>query len=332
MVEENNIILKDNGLHSDEDEPLIDKTEPLVLHSRRTERLQRKQQKRAKTTSHGIHGLLNLPYELFVDILSLVEPSDIFCLARVSKSLHSFIFHEERILANSIIQWRYPCLQNCFRLPETLDNMNPQLYPALLSKERQQSLTIHRKPYQHIKAPEPTIICSCLTCMLRWNSLSLIVDFAHWQDNLDNGEPIPMIPRGTFPEWNQDLIDRNATIVRKAIDHPLWYARILQVHLESTVRSINRHSANEGNKRPRFRLNQADIDSRTDEFLDHFGPATLDVPFHRDNYYMLEAYLPNRGWDGELRQWNYLPADQHDKDLEFVVRFAQRRGILPSAA
>ena len=63
-----------------------------------------------------------------------------------------------------------------------------------------------------------------------------------------------------------------------------------------------------------------DENSGTDAFLERSGPPTLDFPYHRDNYYMLEAYLPNRSWNGEEKRWMYIPSNQHDKDLEFVAR------------
>ncbi len=69
-----------------------------------------------------------------------------------------------------------------------------------------------------------------------------------------------------------------------------------------------------------------DVKSETDLFLERSGPPSLDFPFHRDNYYMLEAYLPNRGWNAEVAEWRYMPASQHDRDVEFVRTWARRRG------
>ena len=51
----------------------------------------------------------------------------------------------------------------------------------------------------------------------------------------------------------------------------------------------------------------------------------MDFPFHRDSYYMLEAYLPNRGWNSEGNGWIYMPATQHERDVEFVKAWAKRR-------
>jgi len=105
----------------------------------------------------------------------------------------------------------------------------------------------------------------------------------------------------------------------------LWYARILEEHLKSTVGSIRRHGNNSGNKRRRFRMEAEDIRSENDGFLKRSGPPSMDFPFHRDNFYMLEAYLPNRGWNSESREWRYMSKDQHNTDVGYVVAWARRR-------
>lgn len=68
-----------------------------------------------------------------------------------------------------------------------------------------------------------------------------------------------------------------------------------------------------------------DAARETDDFLERSGPPSLDFPFHRDNYYMLEAYLPNRGWSTEQQRWMYVPESQHDMDVLFVVRWMNRK-------
>ncbi|KAI1080330.1 hypothetical protein F5B20DRAFT_540245 [Whalleya microplaca] len=304
---------------------LEDKTEALTLRSKRTERAQKKQIRRARKATRQPQDFLSLPYELVLDILSFLQPSDIFNLQRVNRAFHGFILQEEERIARAIASWRYVCLDKCFRRPVLMENVDETIHSSLQCTERQELLTIHKKPYQHVLAPDPAEICTCLTCMLRWSALCLIVDFAHWQHNLDTGEPIPIIPRGRSPEWNQALIVANAGIVRKALRSPLWHARLLEAHLDSTSRSITRHAANKGNKRRRFRMSREEMESGTDAFLERSGPPSFDFPFHRDNYYMLEAYLPNRGWSAELERWLYLPDEQHDRDIEFVVRWAERR-------
>ncbi|KAI1207848.1 uncharacterized protein F4807DRAFT_462291 [Annulohypoxylon truncatum] len=312
---------------SDDEElgALEDKTEALTLHSKRTERARKKQAKKVKSTKSQSQNLLDLPYELVLDILALLQPSDIFNLQRVSRAFRDFIVQDERRIARSITSWRYVCLEKCFRLPILMEDIDPSIQPYVQSPNRQELLTIHKKPYQHVQPPDPTEICTCLTCLLRWSSLCLIPDFAHWQKNLDVGEPIPMIPRGSHPKWNQTLIASNADIVRKALRSPLWHARLFEAHLDSTTRSIRRQSANKGNKRRRFRMEKEDMESGSDLFLERSGPPSFDFPFHRDNYYMLEAYLPNRGWNVEQERWMYMPAEQHDIDIRYIVSWAERR-------
>ncbi|KAI3325379.1 hypothetical protein HD806DRAFT_446532 [Xylariaceae sp. AK1471] len=305
---------------------LEDKTEALTLHSKRTERARKRQTKKAMKVKGPAQGFLSvLPYELAIEILTLLRPSDLFRLQRTSQSFYAFITQEETRIAQAVSSWRYSCLEKCFRLPALLANIDPAIHHLLQIPERQEIFTIHKKPYQHVKPPEPSEVCTCLTCMLRWTALSIIVDFAHWQEHLEKGEPIPVIPRGKFPEWNQTVIAAHATIVRKALYSPLWHARLLEVHLDSTTRSIRRHAANKGNKRRRFRMTQDDVNSGTDAFLARSGPLTLDLPYHRDNYYLLETFMPNRSWSQDLSRWLYLPAEQHDRDIEFVVMWAERR-------
>ncbi|RYP17468.1 hypothetical protein DL765_004514 [Monosporascus sp. GIB2] len=314
---------------SGEDEDLgilEDKTEALTLRSKRTERLQKKQQTRKakKVRQQGL-DLLSLPYELIMETLGLLRPSDLFNPRRASKPLDEFVTYNEASLAKAITGWRYPCLEKCYRTPVLLENVDRTFHNDLKSPDRQELLAIHKKPYQHIQSPDPTEICTCLTCMLRWSALCFVVDFAHWQGHLDRGDPLPVIPRGRFPEWNQNLISRNAAIVRKALRSPLWHARLLEAQLDSTTRAIRRHAANKGNKRRRFRMSKEDVDSGTDRFLERSGPPSFDFPFLRDNYYMLEAYMPNRSWIAEHERWFYLPADQHDRDVEGVAKWAEWR-------
>ncbi|KAK7959206.1 uncharacterized protein PG986_004060 [Apiospora aurea] len=252
-------------------------------------------------------------------------------------------------------------LHYCFRLPVLIRDIQQQqrringdhnedgqneeaddidIVPILQSPERQDRLGIHKRPYSHVPPPDPAEVCTCLTCVLRWSALCLIVDFAHWQDDLDRGEPLPTWSRREpVPEWNRQLLARNADVVRKALSlhrdgaprgavagsesvGGLWHARLLEAHLDSTTRANRRHAANKGNKRRRFQMSAADAAVGTDAFLARSGPPTFDFPFHRDNYYMLEAYLPNRAWIENKAKWVYVPASQHDYDIQQVMRWA----------
>ncbi len=321
----------DNG---DEEELglLEDKTETLTLRSKRTERFKKKQSKKTRKFRQKGPGLLCLPYELLLSILGLLRPSDVFNLRRASKPLNAFVSDAEASIAKSITGWRYACLEKCYRTPVPIEDVDTAFHPDLMNPDRQELLTIHEKPYQHIQSPDPAEICTCLTSLLRWSALCFVVDFAHWQHNLDRGDPIPVISRGGSPEWNQRLIAANAAIVREALRSPLWHARLLEAQLDSTTRAIRRHAANKGNKRRRFRMSREDADSGTDLFLERSGPPSFDFPFHRDNYYMLEAYMPGRSWIAKQERWVYLPAEQHDKDVEIAVRWAEwprKRDVIP---
>jgi len=306
------------------EEPLVDKTEALPLRSKRLERLKKKQEKKLYKSSEPKH-LLDLPEELLLDILTLLRPSDVFVFSRTSRSTHSFVQHHESVLAKRIIAIRYAVLAQCFRLPKQLKDIDPSLHAALQSPSRRALLGLHRKPYAHIAAPDAAQLCTCLTCVLRWNALNAALDFAHWQAHLDGGTPLPAIARGTSPAWNAALTARHAARVTAALASPLRHAALLQTHLASTARALARHAANKGDRRPRFRMSAAEARAGSDAFLERSGPPTVDVPFHRDNYYLLQAFLPNRAWNGDERRWMYVPESQHDVDVALVVKWVERR-------
>lgn len=307
----------------------------LKVFSKKSERLRKKQQlRRGKASLESHTTILDLPFDILIQVLSYLRPSHVFRLSRACRSLHTFLLveHPDRI-ARSIVRWRYSCLEKCMRLPVLVCEIEDAYRDALQDQERLKGHDIRRRPYyQHIKPPDPDVVCTCLTCVLRWNVLCLAVDFAHWQDHLDKNEPLPVIQRGRQPEWNTKLLDAHAAVVDKAMRPAasgacaaLWHAVILEAHLDSMVRSIRRHGANKFNKRARFRMAAEDAAAGTDEFLQSKGPPSLDFPFHRDNYYMLEAYLPNRSWFSEEERWGYMPAEQHDKDLEQVRKWVAWR-------
>lgn len=271
---------------SDDDEPLEDKTAALTLHNKRTERLQKKEARRA-TKRDAIPTLSKLPTELLLEVLKWSEPHDVFRLKAVNHRFLNLINAHDSVIADTIICIRYNILAQCFPTPKLLSSVSPETQALLVDPKRQMQLGIHKRPYQHIQSPDPHQFCTCLTCILTWNNLGLVLDFAHWQDNLDSGQPIPLIPRGKMEEWNVELISRNARIVQKATENALWYAYILQKHLDSTIRSIKRHAKNKGNKKTHVAMTEEDSRTGTDQFLIKHGPPSLEFPYQRDEYYML---------------------------------------------
>lgn len=255
-------------------------------------------------------------------ILELLRPSDIFALSRVNKEFHAFVFANESAIVKPIIKLRYSILERCFPRPVSLENVKPAIRSMLESPERPDFGT-----HQNIPPPDKTLHCTCMTCLVRWNALCAVIDFAHWQDHLDRGIPIPTIKRGTNPGWNQELLERHRRVALKALDSPLWYARVLEAHLESTTRSIRRHSQNKADKRRHYQVTPADVRAGTDEFLQQNGPPTFDYPYARDLYYMLEAFLPGRSWISELQKWVYMPQTQelHETDLRILVNRMQEK-------
>lgn len=318
----------------DEDEPLVDTTEALSLRSKKTERVQKrlhKKQQRAATRTAPV-SLLDLPPELLEEIFGNLPPSSIYDLLLTSHGIYNFIKERENSIIREIIRRRYWVLSRCFVLPVSFSDVDCSAHPALLSTKRQNMLTIHKKPYSHVKGIDHLKICTCMACVFAWNNLCLILDLAHWQPNLNNREPIPMIPRGSTPEWNKTLLDRNAAIVEQAMHSPLTYARCLQTHLETTTSTILRtfKTKNPPSTVPTQRLYHLTHDEArkgTDAFLDRSGPPSYEFPWHRDNYYALEAYVPNRKWSRERGRWIYYAEGLHEKDLQWVKdRFAPGSG------
>ena len=315
---------------SSDEEPLVDRTAALALHSKKTARVQRRQQKKqsASKVHSDIRSFLDLPYELLAEVLCFLQPSDIFSLLRLNHSTRTFILDNENSIAHSIKTHRYWILQQCFPLPLTLEAVPLSAHPALQSPNWQDRLRIHKNPYQHIKHINPTAVCTCMSCVMAWNNLNIVLDLAHWQSNLENREPLPIIPRGRNPEWNVELLDRHAEIVTKAMHSPLTHARILQLHLDTTTRTIIRSGKwrKKGDKtttpRPRlYHLTDAEAAAGLDAFLERSGPPSYQPIFMRDNYYTVEAFVPNRKWDKEHQRWHYYSKwpKPHENDLAWLI-------------
>ena len=147
-----------------------------------------------------------------------------------------------------------------------------------------------------------------------------------------------MIARGTSPDWNEKLLSRNVGIVRMAMQHKLMYAAILEKHLSTITTTILRSSRwkRKGDKKPKgprlYNMLDSDIRAGSDVFLENAGQPSHEFLFHRDNYYGVEAYLPNRKWSSEGQKWYYyaLPPVQHERDLEWVRQSTIRQARLDS--
>lgn len=308
----------------DEDEPLIDTTVKLPLRSKKTERAQKRlyqKQQRAATARQTAPSLLDLPPELLQEIFGYLQPTHIFTLLRVNKSLHTFIQTNSTPIALDIISRRYWILSQCLPLPVPFSSLDPADQKPSLSTHRQDLLQIHKKPYHHVKGIDPTRVCTCMTCVFAWNNLCLALDLAHWQRNLNAREPIPMIPRGANPAWNKTLLDTHADIVSRAMNGDrLIYAAILETHLRTTTQTLLRTFRGKKTVHPRrlYHLTPTEAAQGTDEFLSRSGPPSYEFPWHRDNYYALEAYVPNRKWSREREGWVYYAEGGHRRDLAWI--------------
>ncbi|KAK5205917.1 hypothetical protein LTR41_008199 [Exophiala xenobiotica] len=312
-----------------DDEPLVDTTAALTLNSKKTARLQKRQKKKQAQKVHSnIQSFLDFPPELISLIFSFLQPSDIYTLLRLDQFTQDFILDNERSIAEGITSRLYWAIRQCFPLPVSLDQVPASARPVLLSQHWQDRLKIHKNPYQHIRQIDPEMVCTCMSCLLAWNNLNIVLDLAHWQPNLEHREPLPVIPRGRNPDWNIQLLEQHAEIVMKAIYSPLAHARILQTHLNVTTRTIVRSAKwrKKGEKittpKPRlYHLTDAEIEAGTDGYLERSGPPSYQPIYMRDNCYSVEAFVPNRKWDKEAQKWQYYSKwpRPHENDLAWLV-------------
>ena len=308
----------------DDSEPLVDTTAAIPLHSKKTERIQKRLQRKSKQPKPRTEPnlLLDLPSELLFEVITCLQPSDVLRLSQMNRAIHDFLTLNETTIAKDIIRRRYWVLSRCLPLPVSLESVDSSAHPALLSERRQAMVNHHRKPYQHVRHIDETRVCTCMSCVLGWNILCMVLDLSHWQKGFANREPIPMIQRGRKPEWNEALLDKHAAAVYKAMCSPLAYAVILEKHLATTTGTILRRS--KWAKKPvtpasrLYRLSLAEAAQATDEYLERSGPPSHEFPYHRDNYYNLEAYVPNRIWSKDEQRWKYYASGLHDRDVEWV--------------
>ena len=67
-----------------------------------------------------------------------------------------------------------------------------------------------------------------------------------------------------------------------------------------------------------YEVTEVDAAAEDDAFLERDGRPSYEVPFHRDNYYSLLAYVPNRKWSKEQQRWIYYAAGAHERDLAWI--------------
>ncbi|KXL42982.1 hypothetical protein M433DRAFT_298404 [Acidomyces richmondensis BFW] len=334
----------DKAANSTEDQ-LVDTTEPLQINSKRSRRLQNKQRRRQEKASPRIQNFLELPTELLQEILGYLRPSDVFSISQLNRATNNYVQKNEKAIARDIIGRRYWVLSHCFPLPKFLKEVDEQSRVALSHPRREKMTEVHKKPYQHIKPPDSRYICTCSSCLLNWNNLNICLDLAHWQWNLNHKEPIPVLPRGSNPAWNADLIGKHATIVEKAMSSQLTYAAILEKHLNTITGTLLRqtrfptrnpmHRHNKAVPPPKavhpillYRISETDAAKEDDEYLERQGKESYELPFSRDNYYnnSMLAYLPNRRWSKERHEWLYYASGGHERDLEWT-----RKWFLPAS-
>lgn len=314
--------LNDDVVVDADEDVLIDLTQPMEKKSKKTKRQEMRMQK--KKPPFKPRQFSDIDCDVMFCILDFCVPTSIWALSKVCRGFRELIRANEQHIMDRIIAFRYPNISRCFRLPVLMTQLDNS---AILDEfgNIQRSLEIFKREIlpkrihlRHIPKHLSKITCSCTSCVDRWNTLCLAVDFAHWQDDLDHGKPMPTHKWGVKPAWERQLRAHYRQKVIAALHRPLLYAMILESHLESTVRAIRRQRQNKANQLRHFPMTSADASSGTDDFLAKEGPSSADIPFSRDTYYMLEVFMPGRAWDGEEKRWLYL-AVKHEQDLRYVV-------------
>ncbi|KAK3642031.1 hypothetical protein LTR56_010902 [Elasticomyces elasticus] len=301
----------------DDDEPLIDTTAALAKNSKKTRRTQKLQQKRQKKAAarDRPESFLDLPAELLQEILGYLQPSELHRVQLLNHATRQFILQNERAIAKDILDRRYWVLQRCFPLPVPIEEVDEASRAALQNPRREKMTEVHKKPYQHIKPLDPQVLCSCPTCLVAWNNLNVVLDLAHFQSYLNTREPIPMIPRGTSPEWNTELTEAHAKVVQRAMVRFPPQTRVHQHNKMISTKTLHPNTL--------YSVTERDANG-FDKFLERDGALvrpSWDVPFHRDNYYGLLAYIPNRKWSREEYRWMYYAHGSHERDLEWTRRW-----------
>ncbi|KAK5132842.1 hypothetical protein LTR08_008558 [Meristemomyces frigidus] len=321
----------------EDEQPLNDTTEALAKNSKKLARLQKKQHKKQGKESTRVRNFLELPAELLHEILSHLRPTDVARVSRLNHATRDFILQNETSIARDIMDRRFYLLRQSLPLPVAFEEVDEDSRPALLNPLWQERTAINQRLYTHIQPLNAQQVCSCLSCIQAWNNLNVVLDFAHFQWHLNNREPISMVARGAVPEWNLELTDSHARLVKQAMTSQLCYAGILEKHLNSITGTLLRQvrfppkvPMHRHNKpayaipektlqpvRP-YQVTEVDAATEDDLFLEREGRHSYEMPFHRDNYYSLLAYVPNRKWSKEEQRWICYAAGAHERDLAWV--------------
>lgn len=97
----------------------------------------------------------------------------------------------------------------------------------------------------------PDVTCSCLSCVVTYTDMNTVIHLADCQFCCRN---------------HQDYATRNAKVISHALTSNLWYSRILEAHLNTTVKVIKLFGSPPG--MVLYQMNDVDVESGTDHFLD----------------------------------------------------------------
>lgn len=303
-------------------------------------------------------SILDLPFDVLLDIFLWLRPSEIRTISHGSLALEEYLSRYDYYLAKRIIAERYNILSKCFPLPISVTELDSRTKELLGHPE-----ILHRSQTQHpilgyLEPGDLSKICSCKSCKLAWDNLCLVVDLAHFQGHLHYGVPIPKLgPAGD--KNNTKLMKSVALQVEEAVRSPMAYAAILELQLFSIVSTITRtHMSAPDRKRynnlpgfrPRMRplylrrpygLTDEEVALNTDHFLRRQYKEAQPFPKKRDDYYGLEPYLPNRswieedwayGWDGhkcEMAFYFFHHGDEAEQDDELECPAMRREDGTP---
>lgn len=106
------------------EEPLVDETKAIPLHSKKTERLQKRQQKKSQKASLQASNLSlsEFPTEILVEIFSWLRVEDVFRMSRTSRSMRDLVLSHEKPIAKGIVSRRYWILYRCLEVPPSTNS------------------------------------------------------------------------------------------------------------------------------------------------------------------------------------------------------------------
>lgn len=136
--------MKSVPVQSDSEEPLVDTTKALPLHSKKLERQKKKQEKK-RIKALEAASLLTLPTEIILEIFTYLQVSEILSLSSVCARFRDLVSTNGDVIGKDIISSRFQVLTKCFPRPVLFEHVDVRYRPALLNPRRLNNLELHRR-------------------------------------------------------------------------------------------------------------------------------------------------------------------------------------------